>query len=177
MYTRRCALYGPALTLEEGRGMSFFPRAGSDTPLINACRFARIADVTALLQSGANVNEPETDHGYASVLFGQAVTPLFIASQEGHPDVVSALLDAGLKADVPHEYDRLTPLWRCTWMDGGSGQSHHYEAAARLVENGADPNYIVPEGLHDHPGEAHTPLQGHLCVVQRQGQSDAANLL
>ena len=23
--------------------------------------------------------------------------------------------------------------------------------------------------------EAHTPLQGHLCVVQRQGQSDAAN--
>jgi hypothetical protein len=80
----------------------------------------------------------------------------------GHPDVVSVLIDAGIPADVPHEHDLLTPLWRTTWMDGESesGQSHHYETAARLIEHGgADPNYIIPEGTHDHPGEAHTPLQ------------------
>jgi ankyrin repeat protein len=93
--------------------------------------------------------------------------PMDGAAFGGHPDVVVALLEAGLAADTPHEHDQLTPLWRTTWLDGEAGQSHHYEAAARLIEQGgADPNYLLPEGVHDHVGEAHTPLQS--AVVHGQ---------
>ena len=52
-----------------------------DTPLIDACRHGRISDVTAILQSGSNVNEPKTDSSGAS--------PLYVASQQGHLDVAS----------------------------------------------------------------------------------------
>ena len=58
-----------------------------DTQLIDACRHGRLADVTTLLASGADVNERKTDETRA--------TPLYIAAQEGHVEVVSTLLAAG----------------------------------------------------------------------------------
>ena len=61
-------------------------RAG-DTPLIDAARHGRLADVAALLVDGADVNEPKTD--------GSGLTALFVASQEGHAEVATKLLAAG----------------------------------------------------------------------------------
>ena len=60
-------------------------RAG-DTPLIEAVRHGRTADVAAQVADGADVNEPTTD--------GSGYTALMIASQEGHTEVVAMLLAA-----------------------------------------------------------------------------------
>ena len=52
-----------------------------DTPLIDASRFGRAADVAALLAGGADVNEPRTDDSRA--------TALHIACLLGHTKVVT----------------------------------------------------------------------------------------
>ena len=52
-----------------------------DTPLIDASRFGRAADVAALLAGGADVNEPRTDDSRA--------TALHIACMLGHTKVVA----------------------------------------------------------------------------------------
>ena len=57
-------------------------------PLIDAAWRGRAADVAALLAGGADVNEPNLN----------GVTPLYIACQEGHAEVVMKLLAAN--ADV-----------------------------------------------------------------------------
>ena len=58
-------------------------RAG-DTPLIDSARNGRATDVAALLADGADVNEPKTN--------GSGATPLYIACQEGHAEVVTTLI-------------------------------------------------------------------------------------
>ena len=71
----------------EGKVGSVGMRAG-DTPLIDAARHGRVADVWALLEGRllrrANV---KTD--------GSGATALYIACQEGHTEVVTILIDAG----------------------------------------------------------------------------------
>ena len=59
-----------------------------DTPLIDAARNGREADVEALLEAGADVNEPDED-GY---------TPLYFVCYTGHTEIVTKLLAAN--ADV-----------------------------------------------------------------------------
>ena len=63
-----------------------------DTPLIDASRHGRLADVEALLSGGADVNEPKTND--------RGATALCIAAQEGHMEVVAALLAEGALLDV-----------------------------------------------------------------------------
>ena len=62
-----------------------------DTPLIDASRFGRAADVAALLAGGADVNEPMTD--------GTGKTALRIASYKGHTKVVTLLLAANAEVN------------------------------------------------------------------------------
>ena len=64
-----------------------------DTPLIDAARHARLADVEVLLSGSADVNEPKTD--------GSGATAVCIAAQEGHMEVVAALLAAGAHMNEP----------------------------------------------------------------------------
>ncbi len=47
-----------------------------DTPLIDAARHGRVADVAALLAGGADVNEPKTN--------GEGDTALHVACAYGH---------------------------------------------------------------------------------------------
>ena len=54
-------------------------RAG-DTPLIDAARHSRTANIAALLTNSADVNEPKTN----------GMTALFIACQEGHTQLAGA---------------------------------------------------------------------------------------
>ena len=60
-----------------------------DTPLIDAARHGRAADVAALLAGGADVNEPTSDGD----------TPLAVACEEGHIEVVTKLLAANAKVN------------------------------------------------------------------------------
>ena len=55
-------------------------RAG-DTPLIDAARNGRAADVAALLADGADVNEPKTD--------GTGATALHVACHRGKAKIVT----------------------------------------------------------------------------------------
>ena len=76
----------------EGSGA---PHVGAhDTPLIDAARHGRAADVAALLAGGADVNEPKTD--------GSGVTALHIACYFGRAEIVTKLLAANANVNQPN---------------------------------------------------------------------------
>ena len=101
--------------------------------------------VSALLAAGAETNA------------GSGTSALYIASQEGHADVVSALLAAGAEADRAGA-DGRTPLLIAS-IEG------HVAVVAALLAKGARAD-VVPAG----PPEELTPLfaaslQGHVKVM------------
>ena len=73
------------------------------TPLINAARRGRAADVAKLLADGADANEPSTD--------GSGYTALYFASQQGHARIVTMLLEAKAKVNVATADYKFTPLY------------------------------------------------------------------
>ena len=117
-----------------------------DTPLIDAVRHDRVADVAALLAGGADVNEPKTDGGGA--------TALMVACQYGHTEVVTTLIAAN--ANV-----------RQVKNNGGTAlktacQYGHTEVITALIAANADVNQANNEDV--------TPLyvacqEGHTGVV------------
>ncbi len=122
-------------------------RAG-DTPLIDAARNGRAADVTALLAGGADVDEPKTD--------GCGATALYVACQEGHTEVVTKLLAAN--ADVNHtNLDGAIPLYIAC-------ENGHTEIVTKLLAANADIEKADNDGC--------TPLfiaccQGHTEIVTK----------
>jgi len=130
------------------------PMREGDTPLIDATRHGRLADVQALLSGGADVNEPKTNDSGA--------TALCIAAQEGHMEVVAALLAAGAHVNEPKTMPK---------TDGSgatalciAAQQGHMEVVAALLAAGAR----VDEAEAGEDGA--TPLlvaaiQGHAEVV------------
>ena len=99
-----------------------------DTPLIDAARHGRLTDVEALLSGDADVNEPKTD--------GSGATALHLAANEGHAEVVSALLASGATVDSHwiHPEDpssrTMTPLFMAS-------QEGHVKVVATLLAAGA----------------------------------------
>jgi len=59
----------------------------NDRELFKACRDGNVEEARALLAAGANVNAADND----------GFTPLTIASQQGHDDIVQLLRAAGAK--------------------------------------------------------------------------------
>jgi len=121
------------------------PMLEGDTPLVDAARHARLADVAGLLSGDADVNEPKTD--------GSGATALCIAAQEGHMEVVAALLAAGA---IVHAAEGARPALQFAAAHG------HLEVVAALLAAGARVNEAGDEGA--------TPLlvaayQGHTKVV------------
>ena len=97
-----------------------------DTRLVDAARHGRANDVAALLAGGADVNEQNSD--------GLSSTPLIIACQEGHTEIVKKLLAA--KGGAPKS--RRVP-------DGTAPQSWRREYCTRVrFFHGTLLGYLIP---------------------------------
>jgi len=124
------------------------PMLEGDTPLIDATRHGRLADVASLLSGGADVNEPKTDDSGA--------TALCIAAQEGHMEVVSALLAAGALLDVADD-----PALQYAASCG------HVEVVAALLAAGArvdDKDEHGATALHLAANEGHAVVVSALLA-------------
>jgi ankyrin repeat protein len=146
---------------------------GGETPLMTASRTGKVAAVRALLAKGAAVDAKEA-RGQTAIVWAAAegnveaarelirtganfkirlnsgMTPLLLAVREGKMEMVRLLLQAG--ADV-NETLQPPPGGRLGGpKPGRAGQSAlhlavenaHYELAAFLLDNGADPNAHGP---------------------------------
>jgi uncharacterized protein len=134
--------------------------AGGETPLMIASRTGRLGPVKALLTRGAEVNAREKKQqtaimwaaaeGHLDVVdallaagadfktpLASGFTPLFFAIREGRTPVALRLVDAGVKInDVmqPQRGGKATTALLLAIENG------HFELAAALLNDGADPN-------------------------------------
>ena len=68
------------------------PVQAGDTPLVDAVRRGRVAVVAVMLADGTyDVNEPMTN--------GVAATPLYVACELGHVEIVTKLLVANVNVN------------------------------------------------------------------------------
>src|SRR5262245_39666355 len=140
-----------------------------ETALMNAARSGSVDAVNVLLARGADVNRKETWRGQSAVMWAAAeghsdvirtllahgadlharsnggFTPLLFAVREGKIGAVKTLLEAGadLNESLPRRRGGATDK---TASEPGINafmlavENVHYELAAFLLENGADPN-------------------------------------
>lgn len=73
----------------------------------------------------------EDDADVNDLAVGHFTTPLWIAAQQGHADVVRMLLMRGASIDATDNVDRRTPLLQ-------AAQEGHTEVVRALLEHGAD---------------------------------------
>jgi ankyrin repeat protein len=144
---------------------------GGETPLMTAARTGRLDVVKVLLAHGAEVNAKESKRGQSAIHWAAAegnadvvealiaagadfkarldsgFTPLMFAAREGKKDAVRVLLKAGADVNETVQPKRMgggkAPRAGSTPLHLAAGNAH-YELAAFLVENGADPNAIGP---------------------------------
>ena len=87
-----------------------------------------------LIEHGA-----DSDHAY-----NNGLTPLHLASQEGHDQIVRFLLDRGADTNSPNS-DGWTPLYLAS-------QRGHDNIVRLLLEHGADPNHPNTMNLASREG-------------------------
>jgi len=115
---------------------------GGLAPMHLAARQGQLESVKALLEAGANVNQRGA---------GDPVTPLMIATMNGHFDVAKYLVDQGADPNLAQS-NGATPLYaalNCQWSDKALypqprayEQQHtsYLDLMKTLLEKGADPN-------------------------------------
>jgi uncharacterized protein len=115
---------------------------GGLTPLLIAARQGDVASVMALLEAGADINQPSA---------GDRTTPLLIAIINGHFDLARQLLDR--HADPTAESQNgVTPLYailNCQWAPKAlypqpraheQQRTSYLDLMSALLDRGADPN-------------------------------------
>jgi ankyrin repeat protein len=115
---------------------------GGLTPLLLASREGHTESVKALLDAGADVNQPSA---------GDKTSPLLIATINGHFDLAMSLLTAGADAKAASE-NNATALYgalNCEWAPKAlypqpraqvNQQTTYLELMKALLDKGADPN-------------------------------------
>ncbi|NND66266.1 MAG: hypothetical protein HKN19_01650 [Halioglobus sp.] len=158
--------------------------AYANQALLEAAKAGDIANVQALLVSGADVNFTVPNK---NPKWGHLVqTPLETASSAGHADVVAALVDAGAKARANPWYGFFAATW--AGREGhtavleqllvafGSDKSQRddlfgpalinaarngkHEAVAFLLEQGISPNWHTPGDAFPRPAILEAPRAG-----------------
>jgi ankyrin repeat protein len=141
------------------------PLPGGETPLMTASRTGNIGPVKALLAHGAEVNA-KLPSGQTALMWAAAdgntevvetllaagaefqtplsagFTPLLFAVREGHADIVRLFLKAGVDVNEPAKPARNVAKFL---RKGASAlttaiENGHFELAAELLDDGADPN-------------------------------------
>ncbi len=115
---------------------------GGLTPLLLAAREGYSAAVQALLDAGADLNQPSA---------GDKTTPLLIATINGHFDLAKMLLDKGADPKAASE-NNAAPLYaalNCEWAPKAlypqprahvNQKTTYLELMKALLDRGADPN-------------------------------------
>ena len=146
------------------RSLYYWALYEEEVRLCRASGDGNIEEVRRLLSSGMlDVNAVE----------GKSMeTPLGLAAQMGHEDVVQLLLDGGAKPDKTDLHDSSTPLHQA--VKGG-----HSGVVKRLLDGGAEPNYpnffedtrrITP--LHLAVTMGHNEMSGGVIEVLLKGGAD-----
>jgi uncharacterized protein len=115
---------------------------GGLTPLHVAAREGRVEAVEALLEAGADVNQPTV---------GDRSTPLLIATINGHFDLAGLLLEQGADPNTA-QHNGVTPLYaalNCQWAAKAlypqprayeQQKESYLDLMTALLDKGADPN-------------------------------------
>ena len=86
-----------------------------------AARDGSLAEVTTLIEAGADVDKANTN----------GATPLYIAAQNGHLTVVTKLITAGADVNKARTTDGCTPLY-------SAASKGHTAIVSKLLQHGAD---------------------------------------
>lgn len=109
--------------LMESCMMQHKQRREYEARLVEYAAIGRGADVQQLLEGGIPANITNE--------FGQV--PLYVASCNGHSDIVQWLLHYGADPNLASGKDGHTPLYAASW-------NGHAQVAQQLLDRGADPN-------------------------------------
>ena len=96
------------------------------TPLHSACEAGRFEAAECLIQAGADVNMKETETG-------DELTPLILAVQEGHLNIVKLLLDNNADVNLSTKYG----IYPIDFAAGFRSEEGSFEIVSLLVEHKA----------------------------------------
>jgi ankyrin repeat protein len=137
---------------DEGQGRQRFRREpygnrvgaqGGTTALLLAARQGHFDTVEALLDAGADINQPAG---------GSKTTPLLIATMNGHFDLAEYLLDRGADPNLANDPAGVTPLYAAINLQWAPRSGYpqptahkqqklsHLELMRALLDHGADPD-------------------------------------
>lgn len=117
------------------------------TSLTDLTKTGDLAGITAALDSGAAVDEPEG-----------GVTPLYIAVEAGNLELTKLLIDRGADVGLPVKFKR-TPLYAATF--GGFP-----DLVKLLLDSGADPNQLAKSQANLHVAADNGCLQCAIYLVE-----------
>lgn len=103
---------------------------GPETPLLVAARTAKLEDVRALLDQGANPNQ----------ISGAGEAPLMVAARRGYLDVIHLLIEKGADPNLRAGRNDWTPVMHAI-------HKRQTEALEELLRRGADVNAKTRHGL------------------------------
>ena len=103
--------------------------AGTDRDMREACGKGDTEEVERLIRAGVDVNKVDSDYGY---------TPLYLAAERGHIDIVKLLINNGANISEKSS-DGETPLY---WV----AREGYVDIVKLLLSAGADPYIADNEG-------------------------------